>query len=168
MSNKDNKNPLLFTLVLINTFVVGFLFIQQNKLTNSANQVSKEQMEPVSPSSSGQNKFELVPKTGNIIQEFPIKAITANLARSNGPQRFISLTMVFILETPSEEATDEMSNKIPTFRDEIIDILNTRSPEDVLKLEGRGVLKDLIKKHLNQKLKTDKVRRILFTQFKVS
>lgn len=168
MSNKDNRNPLLFTLVVINTFVVGFLFIQQSKLTNLANQVVQEQTSPASSPTPEQNEFKLNPKVGNIIQEFPIQAITANLARPHGPQRFVTLKIVFILETPVGEATDEMTNKMPTFRDEIIDMLNTRKPEDVLKLEGRGVLKDLIERHLNQKLKRDKIRKILFTQFKVS
>ena len=101
-------------------------------------------------------------------EEFPIETLTVNLARPSGPQRFITLSMVLILETPQDKPTDEMTNKIPTFRDEIIDILNTKTPQEILKLEGREVLKNIIKNHLNQSLKTDKVRRILFTQFKVS
>lgn len=168
MSDKENKNPLLFTLVVINTIVVGYLLFQQSKLSKLADEVVGVQTAPAPQLTQGQNKFELRPKPGNIIQEFPIQTITANLARSDGPQRFITLTMVFVLETPRDKATDEMTNKMPTFRDEIIDILNTRTPDEVLKLEGRGVLKNLIERHLNGKLKTDRVRRILFTGFKVS
>ncbi len=166
--DENKKNPLLFILVIINTVFVGFLFMKQGELSELADEVLSEQTKTISPEKQGQNHFEITPGEGNIIQEFPIDPITANLARPDGPQRFLSLTMVLVLETPQAQALDELTNKLPTFRDEIIDILNTHTPAQVLKLEGREVLKNLIKKHLNQSLKSDKVRRILFTQFKVS
>ena len=175
MENKNKKNesskssPLLIVLVLTNTLFVGFLLYKQSQLNELTDQVISEKTEVVeSDSHSGQNSFHLEPKEGNILEEFPIESLTVNLARPSGPQRFITLSMVLILETPQDKPTDEMTNKIPTFRDEIIDILNTKTPQEILKLEGREVLKNIIKNHLNQSLKSDKVRRILFTQFKVS
>ena len=166
--NTEKSSPLLITLVLINTIFVGYLLYQQTRLTDITNNVISDKTKVISTSTGGQNQFEVIPNEGNLIQEFPIETITANLSRPSGPQRFITISMVFILETPQDRPTDEMTNKTPAFRDEIIDILNTQSPQDILKLEGREVLKDLLKNHLNQNLKEDKVRGILFTQFKVS
>ncbi len=167
--NEESKsNPLLFFLVVINTIFVGYLLFQQSKLSSEADEILAKQSAVIPAETNGQNQFDLKPKDGFIIQEFPIETFTANLARPDGPQRFITVTMVLILETPQDKPTDELTNKVPTFRDEIIDILNTHTPDQVLKLEGREVLKNLLKTHFNQELKNDKVRRILFTQFKVS
>ena len=170
-SNKEEENksnPLLLTLVLFNTIFVGYLLYQQSQLTSEADKLIAKKTAIIPEQKDGQNQFDIKPKDGFIIQEFPMQTVTANLARPDGAQRFITLTMVFILETPQDKPTDELTNKIPTFRDEIIDILNTHTPAQVLKLEGREVLKNLLKGHLNRELKNDKVRRILFTQFKVS
>jgi len=166
--NTEKSSPLLITLVIINTIFVGYLLYQQTRLTDITDSVISDKAKVIPTSKDGQNQFEVIPDDGNLIQEFPIETITANLSRPSGPQRFITISMVFIIETPQDQATDEMTNKTPAFRDEIIDILNTQSPQDILKLEGREVLKNLLKNHLNQNLKADKVRRILFTQFKVS
>ena len=166
---EENKStPLLLTLVLFNTIFVGYLLYQQSQLASEADKLIAKKMAVTPEDKDGQNQFDIKPKDGFIIQEFPMQTVTANLARPDGAQRFITLTMVFILETPQDKPTDELTNKIPTFRDEIIDILNTHTPSQVLKLEGREVLKNLLKGHLNRELKNDKVRRILFTQFKVS
>lgn len=102
------------------------------------------------------------------IVEYPFGDFQVNLARPSGPQRFIKLNLTLLVETPLTKNLAEIINKTPTLRDEIISILNKKTPQDILKLEGREVLKNILKQHLNSKLKDDKIKRILFTKFTVS
>lgn len=163
------KNPLLVILVFINTIVIAYLLIYQMNLSELSNQVTSDRMSiPNEEVDEGQNKHVINIKEGHILNEFPIEPITANLARPDGPQRFINLSIVLVVETTQKKPLEEILNKLPTFRDDIIAILNTLSPHDVLKLEGREVLKNKLKKHINQNLKRDEVKQLLFTAFKVS
>ena len=107
-------------------------------------------------------------KSGSVIKEFNFGKFTANLAKSDGPQRYITIEVVLYIETLAGAALLEIENKKPNLRDEIISILNTRTPQEVLKLEGRGILKSLLKNHLNNDLKSDQVKELLFTKFMVN
>ncbi|MAE22088.1 MAG: hypothetical protein CMK92_06620 [Pseudomonas sp.] len=163
------KNPLLAILVILNTIVIAYLLIYQMNLSELSNEIASERLSnPSEETSEGQNKHEINIKEGHILNEFPIEPITANLARPDGPQRFINISIVLVVETTQNKPLEEILNKLPTFRDDIIAILNTLSPRDVLKLEGREVLKNILKKHINQNLKRDEVKQLLFTAFKVS
>jgi flagellar basal body-associated protein FliL len=171
--NEEEKelsiSPLILLLIVSNTFLVGYLLYQQRKLSSLTDSIiTKKNEHQMVEQQKGQNSIELTPKKDFIIETFPMKSITANLSRPNGPQRFITIEMVFMIETPQSKPAEEITNKMTNFRDEIINILNTLSPQDVLKLEGREVLKNKLKMHMNQNLIDDKVKRILFVQFKVS
>ncbi len=163
---KEGKNPLLFLLVLINTGFIGFIFYQQSQLGREVDTLTKKS----SYSTDTTKLLPHIPKPsdGHVISTHEFGDFSVNLARPNGPQRFIKLSLTFIVETPTNNKLKEILNKSSDLRDEIITILNKLTPRDVLKREGREVLKNILKDHINGRLKDDKVRRILFTRFTVS
>ena len=167
MSDQEKKNPLLALLIVINTAIVAIILFRQmgmservEKLTSSATTIN----------TSSENTLPYIPKAkpGSTIREYPFGKFTANLAKPSGPQRYITLEIVLYLETLSSKPLLEIENKKPGLRDEIISILNTRTPEEVLKLEGRGILKNLLKNHLNNQMKSDQVKELLFVNFLVN
>jgi flagellar basal body-associated protein FliL len=165
-SKKPDKNPLLLILVMINTVIVVFVLMKQLSIDSTVDKLT------VRVSSAGQDsvKSPYFPKAKDnfTIVEYPFGNFTANLARPSGPQRFIKLKLTLLVETPLTNNLAEIINKTPTLRDQIIGILNTKEPKDILKLEGREVLKNILEEHINSKLKDDKVRDVLFTQFTVN
>ncbi|MCF8060074.1 MAG: flagellar basal body-associated FliL family protein [Bacteriovoracaceae bacterium] len=164
--SKNEKNPLLLILIIINSIVVVFILVKQFSIDETV-----EKMTIVETAVSGDSfKSPHFPeaKESYTIVEYPFGNFTANLARPSGPQRFIKLTLTLLVETPLNNNLSEIINKTPSLRDEIISILNTTKPKDVLKLEGREVLKNILKEHINGKLKDDNVKRVLFTQFTIS
>lgn len=163
---EKKKNPLLNLLVFVITGMAIFLFVQQLKIQDLANKVS-----PSTPNvkvGNDQSPYYPKAKESFSIVEYPFGDFTVNLSRPSGPQRFLKVEMVFLMETPTNDKLREIINNQPTLRDEVINIFNNTSPKDILKLEGREVIKDILQKHINHKLQTDKVRRILFTRFLVS
>jgi len=167
MSKKSEKNPILTILLIFNTSIVCFLLYNQYAIQDSVNSLTNEN---TVAHLGNDPELPFYPKAeqGRKIIEFPFGKFTTNLARESGPQRFMNLDITLLIESPIKSSLEEIQNLTPTLRDEVISILNNLEPKDVLKLEGREVLKDLLKKHINHKLKTDNVRRILFTKFKVS
>lgn len=169
MSESDPKkksNPLLFLLVLVNTGFILFILTQQLKLGDEVDKLTKKS----SNFSSTANLLPHLPKPGEnkVISNYDMGDFSANLARQSGPQRFLKASIILIIETPRNNKLLETINKSSSIRDEIIALLNKQSPRDVLKLEGREVLKNTIKGHLNKIMKDDQVRRILFTKFTVN
>lgn len=169
MSEKPEKNPLLFLLVVINTIFIVFIMTRQMSITEKVSQMTaKETQVAVESGDSFQSPHLPKPKDNYTIVEYPFGDFQVNLARPRGPQRFIKLNITLIVETPLTKNLSEIINKSPTLRDEIISILNKKTPQDILKLEGREVLKNILKEHMNSKLKDDQIKRILFTRFTVS
>lgn len=166
MSEESKKNPLLALLVIINTFFMAFIFFKQMSITEVVDKITSKA--PVTSSMKDELPYLPKAKAGSIIKKYSFGSFTANLARPSGPQRYITLDIVLYLETLSSSPLLEMENKKPDLRDEVIAILNTKTPKEVLKLEGRGILKSLLKNHLNGSLKSDQVKDILFVKFLVN
>lgn len=164
--SKKNKNPLLFLLVLINTGFILFILGQQFKLGDEVDKLTRK--ESNFPSEAKLLPHLPKPSENKVISNYELGDFSANLARPSGPQRFLKTTIILIIETPKNNKLLETINKSSSIRDEVIALLNKQTPRDVLKLEGRDVLKNIIKTHLNKLLKEDQVRRILFTKFTVN
>ena len=166
MSEEAPKNPLLFILVVVNSLVAFYLLSNQYDYEDKVNKLVDQS------ASAAEKSFESPyipkPKEGSNIAEYPFGNFSINLARPSGPQRFIKVDITFIVETPADNDLTEIINKTPGLRDEIIGIFNNQTPRDVLKLEGRSVLKNLLKNHINRQLKDDEVLKVLFTKFTVS
>lgn len=174
-SSNGPSSPLLKLLLFLNTFFILYLFFSQIHLDSKADKIVSSRSNPEieaenfseeeNPSSSSK---AMAPRNGFVLNEFPLETITANLSRPRGPQRFITLSIVLVMETQAKNPLEETFNKLSDLRDYIISTLNKLSPQEALKLEGREVLKNTLKENINQKLKDDQVKELLFTTFKVS
>jgi flagellar FliL protein len=166
LSDQEKKNPLLALLIVINTAIVAIILFRQMGMSERVEKLTSS----TAVNTSRENTLPYIPKAkpGSTIREYPFGKFTANLAKPSGPQRYITLEIVLYLETLSSKPLLEIENKKPGLRDEIISILNTRTPEEVLKLEGRGILKNLLKNHLNNQMKSDQVKELLFVNFLVN
>ncbi len=163
---KAPKNPLLAILIIINTLIAVFLLFNQYSINDEVDKSTTKSSPPVQKPIQS----PYIPKApeGKKIVEYPFGDFAINLARPSGPQRFIKISITLLVQTPIDKDLTEIINKTPTLRDEIISIFNNQTPQDILKLEGRGVLKNILQKHINSQLKDDEILRILFTKFTVS
>jgi len=166
MSNKENKNPLLTLLIIINFIAVIFIFYKQRAMDSKVDTLTT--INSSSLTSTQKSPYLQKAKDGSIIREYNFGSFTANLARNDGPQRYLTIDVVLYLETLATAPLLEIENKKPDLRDEVLTILNTVTPQEALKLEGRGILKNLLKNHINNQLKSDQVKEILFTKFTVN
>ena len=167
MSEKPEKNPLLFLLIIINTIFVVYILTRQMNMVDQVSKLTASESRVVMDEGFRSPHLPKAKENFTIV-EYPFGDFQVNLARPSGPQRFIKLKLTLLVETPLTKNLSEIINKTPSLRDEIIGILNKKTPQDILKLEGREVLKNILKEHMNSKLKDDKIRRILFTRFTVS
>lgn len=69
------------------------------------------------------------------------------------------------IEVPSEDAENELNQKMPQVRNTVIDLFNSKRPADLATPEGRDYLKEEIRKALNDFLVTGKVKGVFFTNF---
>lgn len=72
------------------------------------------------------------------------------------------------LEVPNTDVEGEVSQKMPQVRNAIIDLFNSKRPNDLASTEGRNYLKEEIMNALNSFLVTGKVSGVFFTSFAVS
>ncbi|MEC7277630.1 MAG: flagellar basal body-associated FliL family protein [Bdellovibrionota bacterium] len=168
MSNKAPKNPLLVLLVLVNTIGALYLLQKQFSYQSEVDTAITKSKEGASPDSAKTLPHIPKAKAEHKIVEYPFGDFSVNLARPSGPQRFIKVTITLLVETPLKNDLTEIINKAPSLRDDIIALFNNQSPEEVLKLEGRSVLKNKIKEVINSALKDDEVLQVLFTKFMIS
>ena len=171
--NKDSsgKNPLLTILILLNLVVLGgvgyFQWISFQKLSTqpSVQDVVKAEMKKII-----QDEEEGNGNAGTAIEEdgilFPLDGFTANLAQGDGPRRYLRLRAVLKFGKNSSE--EEFKARKPQIRDTIISIINSKRPEDLLKLEGKNFLKEEIKAAINSFLIDGKVVDVYYVSFQIN
>jgi flagellar FliL protein len=107
--------------------------------------------------------------TGEAKQEdgilFPLDSFTANLAQGDGPRRYVRLNAVLKFSKDSNE--EEFKVRKPQIRDTIISILNSKRPEDLLKVEGKNYLKEEIKAAINTFLVDGQVIDLYYVGFQI-
>lgn len=77
------------------------------------------------------------------------------------------LKAVIQLEVNSELASQEIDQKIPAIRDDIISLLSSKSFEDIATEPGKRELKKTMLDRINKNLKDGQVTHIFFTEFVV-
>ena len=166
-SSPENKgNPLSTILILLNTLgigLIGFFFFKHHKQEASrftmadVLKAEKEEQEKQIPLGMAQEKEGIL---------FPLEAFTTNLAPGDGPRRFIWLSPVLKFSKESNE--EEFKSRGPQIRDAIISTLNSKKPEDLLKIEGKSYLKEEIKAAINSFLIDGAVIDVYYIGFKVN
>ncbi len=100
-----------------------------------------------------------MPKFGQI---FDLEPFIVNLADQK-ETRYLKAKIS--LELEGEKITDEMNKRLPQIRDIIIELLSSKSYEELATLHGKEHLKNEIVIRLNSVLKTGLVKNVFFTEF---
>lgn len=161
-------NPLLTILVLVNTFaVLGVAYFQYSMHQKYATQPSVTDIVKAELKKSEDVDTE---SPGTVKEEdgilFPLEGFTANLAQGDGPRRFVRLNPVLKFSKSSSE--EEFKARKPQIRDAIISTLNSKRPEDLLKLEGKNYLKEEIKAAINSFLVDGHVVDVFYVSFQIN
>lgn len=91
---------------------------------------------------------------------FPIETMIVNLSDRGS---FLKVTVELSVET--EEDVKELTEKLPRIKDSLITVLGARTSDQILKPDGRDVLKTELKEALNTALKSEIITDLFFTEF---
>lgn len=94
------------------------------------------------------------------IHMFPIETMIVNLSDRGS---FLKVTIELSVET--EEDVKELTEKLPKIKDSLISVLGARTSDQILKPDGRDVLKTELKEALNTALKSEIITDLFFTEF---
>lgn len=95
----------------------------------------------------------------------PLESFVVNLAQGDGPRRYLSMSPVLKFNKATKE--EELNSRKPQIRDAIIGILNSKRPEDLLKLEGKTYLKEEIKAAINSFLTDGAAIDVYYVSFQI-
>jgi flagellar FliL protein len=106
-------------------------------------------------------------KSANDAHTIPLEQFTVNLATPGGnAQKFVRVNIA--LELGTEEVEKEVQAKMPQVRNAIIDLFNSKRPNDLVSAEQREYLKEEIRNALNSFMTNGKVKGVYFTNFAVT
>lgn len=164
------KNPLLTVLVLVNTIgLAGIAYFQFTMFQKTSTQPSVQDVVKAELKASMESE-DTKSATGEAVEEdgilFPLEGFTANLAQGDGPRRFVRMNAVLKFSKDSKE--EEFKARKPQIRDSIISTLNSKRPEDLLKLEGKNYLKEEIKAAINGFLVDGHVIDVYYVSFQIN
>jgi flagellar FliL protein len=93
---------------------------------------------------------------------YPLDQFIVNLV-SNNADRYLKCKIDLELDSP--DLQKEVDKKLPAIRDAIIQILSSKTVEEIQTAKGKEKLKEEIKRKLNEMLTTGEIRNVYFTEF---
>lgn len=168
---KSSRNPIVTLMLIVNAALiatVGFFQYQQHQKEASRpsiRDVVRAQMKRISEEGldeEGESKASDEKKIG---QMFPLESFTANLAQGDGPRRYLRLNTV--LRFSNDSKPEEFKARAPQIRDTIISIINSKRPEDLLKVEGKSYLKEEIRAAINSFLIDGHIVDVYYVDFQI-
>ena len=94
-----------------------------------------------------------------------LATFTANLANPR-VAKYVRLQVEFVMDEKLSE--NEVEQKTPQIRDEVLSILNGKRDVEILSTEGKNYLKAELVSSINTLLSTGKVKEVLFTDFLIN
>ncbi len=140
---------LLLLLLVIGGLVAYFL------LSGNSEQTQAQQPQKI-------EKKHKVSDLSEIGPIYPLDPFTVNLVSSNA-DRYLKCKINLELDSP--ELQQEIDKKLPAVRDMIIQILSSKTVEEIQTAKGKEKLKEEIKRKLNSILTTGEIKHVYFTQF---
>jgi len=140
---------LLLLLLIIGGVVAYFLLSSNNEDQNPQQQQKVEKKHKVSDMS----------EIGPI---YPLDPFVVNLVSANA-NRYLKCKIDLELDSP--ELQQEVDKKLPAIRDMIIQILSSKSVEEIQTAKGKEKLKEEIKRKINSILTTGEIKHVYFTEF---
>ena len=153
------------TLLILNTVAILGVAYFQLKMYREQKQESPS-IQDIVASAAQENK-----KLSGRAQELEgillaLDGFTANLAQGDGPRRFVRLNLVLKFSKDSKD--EEFRARKPQIRDTIINILNSKRAEDLLKVEGKNYLKEEIKSAINSFLLNGHIMDVFYIGFQIN
>ncbi len=156
----------LVMLLLVGVIIMLLMGNKEESKENASKNTQEVQANPMA------NKNQEA-KEGSNIQQYlqylvlgPLYAIDApfavNLVSQNG-RRYLKASIS--LELSNEKLLNEVKVKDTAIKDTIIEILSSKSVEEVVTNKGKNKLKDEIKSHLNSFLIDGFIKNVFFTDF---
>ncbi len=170
-SDGEGKNYLLTAVLVLNVILMvaiaylQFTAHQRQKERQDVRDLIREQVNvALDKKGSMEDGGKIGPETDGLL--YPLKGFTANLAQGDGPRRFLRMTAVLKFSKTSRE--EEFKAREPQIRDRIISIINSKRPEDLLKVEGKAYLKEEIKAAINAFLVDGHVVDVFYVGFQIN
>ena len=141
---------ILLLLLLVIGGVVAYFLLSNN---------NTDQQQPQ------QQKIEKKHKVSDLADIGPIYSLdpfTVNLVSANA-DRYLKCKIDLELDSP--DLQKEIDKKLPAIRDMIIQILSSKTVEEIQTAKGKEKLKEEIKRKINSILTTGQIRNVYFTQF---
>lgn len=168
-AESSQKSPFVTFILLLNMIALAtvayfqYTFMQAEANKPSLRQLVKEEMSGDVSEEASDEQAEINRPKGIVM---PLEGFTVNLAKGDGPRRFVRLKAVLKFSESSKEA--EFTARKPQIRDTIISILNSKRPEDLLKREGKEFLKEEIKSAINSFLIDGEVIDVFYVGFQIN
>jgi len=140
---------LLLLLLIIGGVVAYFLLSSNNE----------DQNQPQQPKIEKKHKVSDMAEIGPI---YPLDPFIVNLVSTNA-NRYLKCKIDLELDSP--ELQQEVDKKLPAIRDLIIQILSSKSVEEIQTAKGKEKLKEEIKRKINSILTTGEIKHVYFTEF---
>jgi len=141
----------LLLLLLIIGGAVAYFLLSSNDSQNNPDQAKQEKVEKKKQSDLAQ--------MGPI---YPLDKFIVNLL-SNNSERYLKCKISLELDAP--DLQKELDKKLPAVRDMIIQILSSKTVEEIQTARGKEKLKEEIKRKLNAMLTTGEIKHVYFTEF---
>lgn len=93
---------------------------------------------------------------------YPMTTFIVNLMSDSG-QRYLKTTLSLELDNP--EMTEEVEKQKDRIRDTILNILTSKTVEEVTTAKGKEDLKNEMVEKINEGLKDGEIRNVYFTEF---
>jgi flagellar FliL protein len=173
-SSSASKLPLILTAVntLVTLAMVAVLFVsfQRDKKKPSVEDIAANAAPKADEKGKeGEGKGEKgkegeKKKSADYGKMVTLEQFTVNLSTPGSVNpKFVRVNIS--LEVPNDDAEGEVTSKMPQVRNVIIDLFNSKRPQDLATAEGREYLKDEIKNAINGFMVSGKIRGVYFTNF---
>jgi len=165
----SQKNPLVAVLLIVNIFAMGAVaFFQYKFMEMEAKRPDLAKLLKESGVNVNADLADETQPTESVSKDtlIDLATFTVNLAQGDGPRRYVRLNAVLKLSENSEVA--EVEARKPQIRDTVINILNSKRPEDILKRDGKLYLKQEIKSAINSFLVDGKIVDIFYVGFQIN
>jgi flagellar FliL protein len=142
---------LLLLLLIIGGLVAYFLLSNNSDNTQASDQKQEKIVK--------KKKVSDMAEVGPI---YPLDQFIVNLV-SNNADRYLKCKISFELDSP--DLQQEVDKKLPAIRDIIINILSSKTVEEIQTAKGKEKLKEEIRRKVNEILTTGEIRHVYFTEF---
>ena len=155
-SGGGNKLLLIVIVVLLLLLlVIGGLVAYFLLSSNDEEQPPQQEQKKVEKKHKADSMAEIGPI-------YPLDPFIVNLVSSNA-NRYLKCKIDLELDSP--ELQQEVDKKLPAIRDLIIQILSSKTVEEIQTAKGKQKLKEEIKRKINEILTTGEIKNVYFTEF---